>query len=266
MSDNVYPRIILGLDVSTACIGVCIIKDDGSDKPEILYLTHKTPKIPRKINGFEALYMKKNVFEEEVLKDIATAYTVTDVVIEEPLISSNNANTVATLLRFNGMVAEAVCRILGVIPNFISSHDARLYSFPELACARRVNMKGNPYDIRHVRSAIRKDDPVLFGAYPFDADKKTIMMSMVDRMYSNGIEWARKPNGEFRKENYDACDSLVCALAYMNVNHHGVEKVVYGSMGEKEQPDGSYVVKYTTHIWGREYFHEMTVPKAQPKK
>jgi len=31
-----YPRIILGLDVSTACIGVCVVRDDGSDKPIIL--------------------------------------------------------------------------------------------------------------------------------------------------------------------------------------------------------------------------------------
>ena len=44
MEENVYPRIILGLDVSTACIGVSVIKDNGSDKPEILYLGHKIKK------------------------------------------------------------------------------------------------------------------------------------------------------------------------------------------------------------------------------
>ncbi len=260
MNENVYPRTILGLDVSTACIGVCIIVDHGTDKPVITYLTHKTPKIPGKVKGFEALYMKKNIFEEEVLRDIARNHTITDVVIEEPLISSNNANTVATLLRFNGMVADAVCRVFGVIPNFISSHDARLYSFPELACVRKINKKGIPYDIKRIRHAIKKEEPVLFGDYPFDAEKKEIMMSMVDKLYSGEIEWIRKPNGELRKENFDACDALVCSLAYMNVNHYGVENVVYGSVDETETDD-SFVVKYTTKIWNREYIHKIVVPK-----
>jgi len=51
--DSIYPRFVLGLDVSTACIGVCVLKDNGDDKPEIMYLSHKTPKIPKKIKGIE---------------------------------------------------------------------------------------------------------------------------------------------------------------------------------------------------------------------
>jgi hypothetical protein len=50
------------------------------------------------------------------------------VVIEEPLLQSNNVNTVATLLRFNGMISKSVFDTLGV-PDFISSYDARKYSF-----------------------------------------------------------------------------------------------------------------------------------------
>ena len=84
-SDNVYPRIILGLDISTACIGMCIVKDSGEDKPEILYLSHKTPKISRKVKGIEALFLRKEIFEEE-FKQIASSFTITDVVIEEPLL------------------------------------------------------------------------------------------------------------------------------------------------------------------------------------
>ena len=45
VENTIYPRIILGLDISTACIGVSIVKDNGGDKPEILYLSHKTHKI-----------------------------------------------------------------------------------------------------------------------------------------------------------------------------------------------------------------------------
>ena len=47
MEENiVYPRVILGLDISTACIGACLVVDDGkTDLPKIEILTHKTPKI-----------------------------------------------------------------------------------------------------------------------------------------------------------------------------------------------------------------------------
>jgi hypothetical protein len=59
------------------------------------------------------------------------------VVIEEPLLQSNNVNTVATLLRFNGMISKSVFDTLGVVPDFISSYDARKYSFPELMSVRK---------------------------------------------------------------------------------------------------------------------------------
>ena len=59
-----YPRVILGLDVSTACIGTCIVKDDGiSEYPEIIELTHKSPKVSQKIKGIEALFLRNNIFE-----------------------------------------------------------------------------------------------------------------------------------------------------------------------------------------------------------
>ena len=222
--DSIYPRFVLGLDVSTACIGVCVLKDNGDDKPEIMYLSHKTPKIPKKIKGIEALFLRKQIFEDEFVKEVSSAFPITDVVIEEPLISSNNANTVATLLRFNGMIAECVYRILGIVPSFISSYDARTYSFPQLVCIRKFNKKGEQYPLNHIKLALKNNNIVLFGAYPFDVDKKMVMMNMVNEMYGDGnIEWVYDANGELKKENYDACDSLVCALAYININHHGLE-------------------------------------------
>jgi hypothetical protein len=48
-------------------------------------------------------------------------FNITTVVIEEPLLQSNNVNTVATLLRFNGMISKSVFDTLGVVPDFISS-------------------------------------------------------------------------------------------------------------------------------------------------
>ena len=252
MSESIYPRYILGLDVSTACIGVCVLKDDGGDKPEILYLSHKTPKIPKKIKGIEALFLRKQIFEDEFVKDIATAYSITDVVIEEPLLSSNNANTVATLLRFNGMISESIYRILGIVPNFISSYDARTFSFPQLVALRKYNKKGEEYPLKHITDAIKKDNIVLFGAYPFDIDKKVVMMNMVNEMYDMEGIWVYNDKGELKKENYDACDALICALAYVNINHHGIDKPTITNVRESKTKLET-IIEYDTKIWDRIY-------------
>lgn len=258
--ESIYPRYILGLDVSTACIGVSVLKDDGkSDKPEIVYLGHKTPKISSKIKGIEALFLRKNIFEKEFIEEISSAYPITDVIIEEPLLSSNNVNTVATLLRFNGMISESIYRILGIVPNFISSYDARMYSFPELLAVRKYNKKGEEYPRKHIMKALKDEKIVLFGAYPFDVDKKTIMMNMVNEMYKDApITWVMGKNGELKKENYDACDSLICALAYVNINHHGLEPVRLTDYSISSDSDDIY---YVTQIWDRTYQKSLKYPK-----
>lgn len=252
--ESIYPRYVLGLDVSTACIGVCVLKDNGDDNPEIVYLGHKTPKIPKKIKGIEALFLRRQIFEDEFVKDIATSYTITDVVIEEPLLSSNNVNTVATLLRFNGMISECIYRILGLVPSFISSYDARTYSFPQLVALRKYNKKGEEYPLKHIKDAIKKGNIVLFGSYPFDIDKKVVMMNMVDEKYGTQDIWVMNDKGELKKENYDACDSLICALAYININHHGLEEPVISQSKITVNPDnGQVTVDYQTKIWDRTY-------------
>lgn len=260
-NEIVYPRIILGLDISTTCIGVCIVKDNGDDKPEILYLSHKTPKINRKIKGIEALFLRKKIFEEEFIVDIAKQYSITDVVIEEPLLSSNNVNTVATLLRFNGMISESIYRIIGIVPNFISSYEARLFSFPELVTIRKYNKKGVQYSLKHITDALKKNNIVLFGSYPFDVDKKTVMMNMINEMYSdNEIEWLLNKDGELKKENYDACDSLICALSYININHHGIDKPTIVDYNIKEEND-KYLITYNTKIWDKIYNKNLILDK-----
>jgi hypothetical protein len=185
----------------------------------------------------------------------------TDVVIEEPLLSSNNVNTVATLLRFNGMISEAIYENIGVVPNFISSYDARLYSFPELVSIRKYNKKGDEYPLKHVIDAIKKDNIVLFGAYPFDVDKKTVMMNMVNEMYKeNAIPWCIGKNEELKKENYDACDALICALAYININHYGLEKPTIVSH-TKVEDDNEIKITYKTKIWDRIYEKTLVLRK-----
>ena len=54
------------------------------------------------------------------------------IIIEEPLLNSNNVYTIQTLLRFNSFVFKEIYNILGIIPEFISTYNSRKFAFPEL--------------------------------------------------------------------------------------------------------------------------------------
>ena len=65
--DKIYPSLILGLDISTACIGISIIYDDGVNDPKIELISHVSPKIGKDVKGIEALILRKEIFEENFL-------------------------------------------------------------------------------------------------------------------------------------------------------------------------------------------------------
>lgn len=204
-------RIILGLDVSTTTIGISLMSYKNGEIPKILKLTHISPKVNKGIKGIEALCLKKNIFENEFLIQYKD-FNITDVVIEEPLMRSNNVYTVATLLRFNGMVSDSVYRLLGVVPTYISSYDSRRYAFPELVAVRKFNKNGEPYN----ESKIKRNKPVLFGEYPWDIDKKQIVLDKVSELYPD-IEWIYNKKGNLKKENFDSSDAICCVLALINM-------------------------------------------------
>lgn len=211
--------IILGLDVSTTTIGCVVLLDDGSDYGKIIELTHIAPKISKKIKGIEALFLKKQIFNDEFLSKWKN-FGITKVVIEEPLLSSNNVDTVATLLRFNGMISDCIYNVLGIIPEYISSYDARKYSFPELMSIRKYGKDGEKYCLEKLLHNIRKNHLVLFGAYNWDVDKKEVVQGKVSALFPD-IDWLYDNHGDLKKENFDACDAYVATLGYLNRNKFG---------------------------------------------
>lgn len=258
--EKIYPSLILGLDISTACIGIAIIYDDGVNEPQIEHISHVSPKINKKIKGIEALILRKRIFEEDFLSKIDTLLLdiecplkkITECVIESPMVytsGGSNAETVALLLQFNGMLSEAVYDKLGIVPNYVTSNDARMRSFPELYAIRKFNKKGVVYPIAHIKKAIRENHLVLFGSYPFDCDKKCVMMNLVCEKYPN-IPWLYDKKGNLKKENYDSCDALVCALAYSNEKRHG-ELVPEVTASQITELEGSTVIEYDMKVWDR---------------
>lgn len=239
-------RIILGIDVSTACLGVSLAKYEG-DEIEILKISHVKPKISKKIKGTEALFLKAKQFKEEFIeqyKDIG----LTDIVIEEPLPNSQNNNTVTTLLRFNGMISQSIYEATGIVPKYISSYDARKYAFPELMAVRKFNKKGEQYDEKKIRRALRNNELVLYGDYPFDCQKKHIVWNKISEMFPN-IQWEYNKAGDLKTENFDASDSLVCILGYVNKERHGesIPEIV-DCEENKINTDNINIIRFKYHV------------------
>ena len=106
---------ILGLDVSTKTIGISLFEDNG-ESGKLQMLTHITPKVkPKPKDNIELLIKKAQIFQNEFLEKYSDI-DISRVIIEEPLVRSNNVNTVATLLRFNGMICRSVYEVLNIIP------------------------------------------------------------------------------------------------------------------------------------------------------
>jgi hypothetical protein len=212
------PEFLLALDVSTSTIGIALFEDLG-DKGKLVFLTHVSPKVkPQPENKMEELFRKVEIFENEFLlatndklgvklKDL----NITRVVIEEPLLQSNNVYTIATLIRFNGLISKSVYDSLGIVAEFITSYDARKYAFPELMAVRRFNKKGEPLD----EKTIAKGKPVLFGAYDFDVDKKYVLWEKVAELEPQ-ISWFYDKKNKLKKETFDSSDAYVAARGYMN--------------------------------------------------
>jgi len=199
----------LGLDVSTKTIGISLFEDNG-DNGKLQMLTHITPKVkPRPQDNIELLIKKAQIFQFEFLEKYSDI-DISRVIIEEPLVRSNNVNTVATLLRFNGMICRSVYEVLNIIPEFISSYDARKYAFPELMEIRKTNKKGEPYSEKE----IEKKQPVLFGGYPWDVDKKQVIWEKVNEKEPQ-VVWLYDRHQKLTKENYDMTDAYACILGQM---------------------------------------------------
>lgn len=183
---------VLGLDVSTKTIGWCLF--DIQTK-ELLELTHFSPVIKPKVDDkIQELLMKVDAFEEKLInyKNLG----ITSVIIEEPLLNSNNVWTVGTLLRYNSMITKSIYDILGIVPSYISTYNSRKFAWPDLV---QQNDKG-----KHV----------LFGGLPKDIDKKNLIWKKVSDKEPQ-ITWLYTRNNTLKKECYDMSDSYTCVLGYM---------------------------------------------------
>ena len=241
--------IYLGLDISTSCVGVTVLEDDGSKYGKILEITHITPKAEKKLDKDEILFRKAESFKEEFITRFQK-YDISKVIIEEPLLKSNNINTVSTLLRFNGMISLIIYELLGIKANYISSYDARKYSFPlYLMDIRKINKKGEEYEAKKILKSIKDNNFTLFGNYEWDVDKKLVLQRLISNEFP-GLEWGKNKKGEFCKENFDASDSYIAVLGYKNKINYGELNITTSDVNYNKETN---TIEYNLNFWGETY-------------
>jgi RNase H-fold protein (predicted Holliday junction resolvase) len=185
---------VLGLDISTKTIGWALFDIKSQ---ELLELTHVSPRPKNK--DTEENKMLELILKSEVFKTKLEDYKklgIVSVIIEEPLLNSNNVYTIQTLLRFNTLICKTIYDMIGIVPEFISTYNSRKFAFPEL-------VKEND-----------KKKHVLFGGLPKDIDKKMIIWDLVAKKEPQ-IQWHYTKNNTLKKENFDQTDAYACVLGYM---------------------------------------------------
>jgi hypothetical protein len=192
---------ILGLDISTKTIGFALFDLTTS---KLLELTHFSPKIkPQPEDKIEELLKKSEAFRKH-LEDYKD-FGITRIVIEEPLLNSNNIYTVGTLLRYNSMVLKSCYDVLGIVQTFISTYNARKFAFPNLV---GKNDKGKN---------------VLFGGLPKDIDKKHLIWENVNEVCPE-VKWLYGKSGNLKKENYDMSDAATAVIGFVNMQKLDVKE------------------------------------------
>jgi len=141
--DKMGSNMILGLDLSSTCIGWCILSDNGSVE-HIHYLDLKK---------LDDLYAKADYFSA-FLRETKEKYAIDKVFIEEPVqvYSTSTAKIISLLQRWNGMASLCIYNTMGIQPFLISSHAAR--KAVGIKVPRGVKTKQYVYDCLKVLNVI----------------------------------------------------------------------------------------------------------------
>lgn len=117
--------MILGLDISSSCIGISIFNEDGS-LMSLNYIKLKEDGIFKKYDEFVS-FMEENEFHKFLIKEIA---------IEEPLKAFKgkftNADTIQKLTQMNAIISLWCYKTYEVEPVYYNVQTARKLAFPTL--------------------------------------------------------------------------------------------------------------------------------------
>jgi hypothetical protein len=172
--------MILSLDISTSCIGYALFSEDGKKLLQLNYVKFRS-----KLSLFE----KKLEFKKQI--NFLEKSKIKHIVIEEPLKKFkgkySNADTIALLNFFNGMISGAVHEMFEVEPIYYNVNTARKTAFPNFK-----PLKDSPSNKHAIWTLVREREP--------------------------HILWKYGPkSAKLLPENFDMCDSYIVGLAFINI-------------------------------------------------
>lgn len=167
-------KIVIGLDISTSCTGVCCLDESGN-----ILLIHPIDLTKKKT------FVEKCNHVKEALEAISEKYKIDEIFIEQNLSSFrrglSSAHTINTLARFNG-ACDLVCfQVFGVEAISLNVTNAR----------------------NHLKIKIDHKDKTL--------TTKQKVFNWVDSV--TNVEWPKKKSGENKETCFDMADAYVIAKA-----------------------------------------------------
>ena len=169
--------IILGLDISTSCTGICLLSDK-----DILVLDYIV------LNKQKTMWLKADSVRNKLLELSQQFGKIDNLAIEEPLMGfqkgMSSAATITTLMKFNGIVSLISRDIFKVDPTYISASHARKLCGIKLQRTSVAGIHGKEQVFKH--------------------------MSENDLKH---IQWSTKKNGKPVDWSRDATDAYVTARA-----------------------------------------------------
>ena len=117
-------RLVLGLDVSTSCTGICILDADVTEPTNGNHIRLLDRIEFKKCKSF---WDKADVVEKKLSEFKNSG--ITEFCLEEPLLGfskgMSSAATITTLMRFNGIASYIARCIFGTDPVYIAAASAR---------------------------------------------------------------------------------------------------------------------------------------------
>jgi len=178
--------IILGLDVSTSIVGVCVVDSDVTpdDKGSHILVLDRI-----EFKGCKTLWDKADEVSRRLTIFKINRQQIDRVVLEEPLMGfrtgMSSAQTITTLMRFNGIVSFIARNAFDCDPEYIGSGHARKL------CGIKLQ-----------KTAVGGPQKEQVFAYMVTHDLKHIV-------------WPLKKNGKQVDWSRDACDAYVVARSAM---------------------------------------------------
>lgn len=231
-------NLILGLDVSTSTVGISLFAADG----RLLELNHISPIVKDETFSKEDILLEKCNLIVNFLVENYNVPDITEVILETPLISSQQTDTAALLNYFGGMIYATLRMNFKCKINYITVDEARRFGLPELVGGKTRSLFG-------VFNGVL--DRKIISEY-----KKLIVLSLIAQRYPS-IVWLMNNNLSIDKKNFDRADSITVVLGYKQKN---------GEWGANIQDINSTIELIKKNIEYEKFCKSLTGTKAEKDK